>query len=83
MVVDCKVHEDMDVDLDRRFLQDLRELKMISEKEVLDEHKGYDFIGFTNVKSSPQYFAVLETSTIFHTRIWTYLQQAMITKTHL
>ncbi|XP_048736754.2 acidic fibroblast growth factor intracellular-binding protein-like [Ostrea edulis] len=37
---DCKVHEDMDVDLDRRFLQDLRELKMISEKEVLDEHKG-------------------------------------------
>ena len=32
----------MDVDLDRGFLQDLRELKMISEKEILDEHKGYE-----------------------------------------
>ncbi|XP_022329419.2 acidic fibroblast growth factor intracellular-binding protein-like [Crassostrea virginica] len=36
----CTVHQDMDVDLDRGFLQDLRELKMISEKEILDEHKG-------------------------------------------
>lgn len=38
--VECTVHADMDVDLDRGFLHDLRELKMISEKEVLDEHKG-------------------------------------------
>lgn len=37
---DCKGHEDMDVDLDRRFLQDLREFKVLLEKENLDEHKS-------------------------------------------
>lgn len=30
----------MDVDLDRGFFYDLREFKMILEKEVLDEYKG-------------------------------------------
>jgi len=29
------------VDLDRDFVQGLRELKFLSEKEVLDEHKLY------------------------------------------
>ncbi|XP_033736195.1 acidic fibroblast growth factor intracellular-binding protein-like [Pecten maximus] len=33
-------HEDMDVDLDRRFLQDLREFKILLDKESLDEHKS-------------------------------------------
>jgi len=30
-----------DVDLDREFLQGLRELKFLSEKELVDEHKVY------------------------------------------
>ena len=29
------------MDLDREFLQGLRELKFLSEKEVVDEHKAY------------------------------------------
>lgn len=36
---ECDNHEDMDVDLDRMFLQDLRDLKILTEKEYLDEHK--------------------------------------------
>jgi len=31
--------ERTDVDLDREFLQGLRELKFLSEKEIVDEHK--------------------------------------------
>lgn len=38
---ECDNHEDMDVDLDRMFLQDLRDLKILTEKEYLDEHKNY------------------------------------------
>ncbi|XP_064600078.1 acidic fibroblast growth factor intracellular-binding protein-like [Liolophura sinensis] len=45
---DCENHEDMDVDLDRNFLQELRDLKMLLEKEYLDEHKS---IALQNVKS--------------------------------
>ncbi|OWF46584.1 acidic fibroblast growth factor intracellular-binding protein-like [Mizuhopecten yessoensis] len=37
---DSKGREDMDVDLDRRFLQDLREFKILLDKENLDEHKS-------------------------------------------
>ena len=33
--------EGSDVDLDREFLQGLRELKFLSEKEYVDEHKAY------------------------------------------
>ena len=33
--------EGSDVDLDREFLQGLRELKFLSEKEYVDEHKSY------------------------------------------
>jgi hypothetical protein len=29
----------MDVDLDRMFLQELRDLKILTEKEFLDEHR--------------------------------------------
>ncbi|ELU08879.1 hypothetical protein CAPTEDRAFT_206066 [Capitella teleta] len=36
---DCKHHDDMDQDLDRDFLIDLRDLKILSEKEHLDEHR--------------------------------------------
>ncbi|KAL4238278.1 hypothetical protein ACF0H5_002990 [Mactra antiquata] len=36
---ECDNHEDMDVDLDRMFLQDLRDLKILTEKEHLDEQK--------------------------------------------
>jgi len=36
---DCKDHEDNDVDIDRDFLQSLRDLKVLAEKEFLDEHK--------------------------------------------
>jgi len=36
---DCVGHEDMDVDLDREFLLNLRELKILQEKEVMEEHK--------------------------------------------
>jgi len=36
---ECDHHEDMDVDLDRAFLQDLRELKLLTDKQHLDEHK--------------------------------------------
>jgi len=37
--IECNSHGDMDVDLDRRFLQDLRDFKPLLEKEVQDEHK--------------------------------------------
>jgi len=33
--------EGSDVELDREFLQGLRELKFLSEKECVDEHKSY------------------------------------------
>lgn len=34
--------EDMDVDLDKEFLQDLKDLKMlITDKDLLDQHKRY------------------------------------------
>jgi len=36
---DCKDHDDNDVDIDRDFLQALRELKTLADKEYLDEHK--------------------------------------------
>lgn len=38
---ECESHEDMDVDLDRVFLQDLRDLKILTEKEFLDEQKNH------------------------------------------
>ena len=31
----------MDQDLDREFLQDLRDIKALTEREVLDQHKSY------------------------------------------
>lgn len=37
----CADQEGSDVDLDREFLQGLRELKFLSEKECVDEHKLY------------------------------------------
>lgn len=34
--------EDMDVDLDKEFLQELKELKiLINDKDLLDQHKRY------------------------------------------
>lgn len=39
--VECDDHEDMDVDLDRTFLQDLRDLKLLTEREHVDEQKNY------------------------------------------
>lgn len=36
---DCRDHEDMDVDLDREFLLGLRELKFLTDKDHLDEHR--------------------------------------------
>lgn len=39
MIVECKGHQDMDVDLDREFLQNLRDLKLFLEKDVIDEHR--------------------------------------------
>jgi len=43
MIVTCCAvdQERTDVDLDREFLQGLRELKFLSEKEIIDEHKAY------------------------------------------
>jgi len=41
---ECDNHEDMDVDLDRLFLQELRDLKMLTDKEWLDEQKNYVLI---------------------------------------
>ena len=38
-VAECDNHEDMDVDLDRMFLQELRDFKILTEKEYLDEHR--------------------------------------------
>lgn len=38
--VECKGHQDMDVDLDREFLQNLRDLKLFLEKDVIDEHRN-------------------------------------------
>lgn len=36
--------EDMDVDLDKEFLQDLKDLKiLITDKDLLDQHKRYEF----------------------------------------
>ena len=40
LLVECDNHEDMDVDLDRMFLQDLRDFKMFTEKQCIDEQKG-------------------------------------------
>ena len=40
LLLECKNHEDMDVDLDRNFLLSLRELKVLVEKEYLEEHRG-------------------------------------------
>ncbi|XP_005106473.1 acidic fibroblast growth factor intracellular-binding protein [Aplysia californica] len=37
---DCQTHEDMDVDMDRDFLLDLRELKVLMEREYAEEHRG-------------------------------------------
>ncbi|KAI0234810.1 Acidic fibroblast growth factor intracellular-binding protein [Lamellibrachia satsuma] len=36
---DSKDHEDIDVDLSRDFLHDLRDVKVLADKELLDEHK--------------------------------------------
>lgn len=36
---DCK-YEETSMDMDREFLQDLRELKVLTEKECIDEHKN-------------------------------------------
>ena len=38
-ITDCCDHEDMDVDLDREFLLGLRELKVLTDKENLDDHR--------------------------------------------
>ncbi|XP_071079950.1 acidic fibroblast growth factor intracellular-binding protein-like [Haliotis cracherodii] len=38
--IECTEHEDMDVDLDRDFLLQLRELKGLMEREYCEEHKG-------------------------------------------
>ncbi|XP_074646357.1 acidic fibroblast growth factor intracellular-binding protein-like [Tubulanus polymorphus] len=37
---ESKQHEDMDVDFDREFFQELRELKILTEKDIIDEHKS-------------------------------------------
>lgn len=39
--IECDNHEDNDVDLDRIFLQNLRDLKLLLEKEYIDELKNY------------------------------------------
>lgn len=36
---DCKDHKDMDVDLDRDFLHGLRDVKLLAEKDQMDEHR--------------------------------------------
>lgn len=38
---DCQHHEDMDVDMDRDFLLDLREVKVLMEREYAEEHRGW------------------------------------------
>jgi len=38
--LDCK-YEETAMDIDREFLQDLRELKAVTEKESLDDHKSF------------------------------------------
>ncbi|KAL3874468.1 hypothetical protein ACJMK2_037477 [Sinanodonta woodiana] len=38
---ECTNHEDMDVDLDRLFLQDLRDLKLLVEKDYMDDQKSF------------------------------------------
>jgi len=37
---DCCTHEDMDIDMDRHFLLELRELKVLMEREAAEEHRG-------------------------------------------
>ncbi|CAL1534602.1 unnamed protein product [Lymnaea stagnalis] len=37
---DCQNHEDMDVDMDRDFLLDLREVKVLMEREYAEEHRS-------------------------------------------
>ncbi|KAK7103523.1 acidic fibroblast growth factor intracellular-binding protein-like [Littorina saxatilis] len=37
--VECIIHENNDVDLDRNFLLSLREVKVMAEKECLEEHR--------------------------------------------
>ncbi len=40
-VSDCRDHEDMDQDLDREFLQGLRELKDLLDSKHIEKHKRY------------------------------------------
>ncbi|XP_059173351.1 acidic fibroblast growth factor intracellular-binding protein-like [Physella acuta] len=37
---ECQNHEDMDVDMDRDFLLDLREFKVLMEREYAEEHRS-------------------------------------------
>ena len=39
LLADTKDHDDIDVDLNRDFLHDLRDVKVLADKELLDEHK--------------------------------------------
>ncbi|XP_041354579.1 acidic fibroblast growth factor intracellular-binding protein-like [Gigantopelta aegis] len=59
--VECKSHEDMDVDLDRDFLLQLRELKVLMDKEYLDEHKSI-VLKMLNTKIVDKTFHDLDTS---------------------
>uniref|UniRef100_A0AAY4D9I8 Acidic fibroblast growth factor intracellular-binding protein n=2 Tax=Denticeps clupeoides TaxID=299321 RepID=A0AAY4D9I8_9TELE len=52
--------EDMDVDLDKEFLQDLKELKvLITDKDLLDQHKS---LVCTALRSKTKVFAEMEAS---------------------
>lgn len=39
---ECQNHEDMDVDMDRDFLLDLREFKVLMEREYAEEHRRFE-----------------------------------------
>ena len=43
-VSDCRSQSDMEVDMDRLFLIQLRDIKLLAEKEPLEEHKALVFL---------------------------------------
>lgn len=57
---ECKDHEDNDVDLDKDFLQDLREVKTLTERENLDEHKQLIYKSSIKAKMSPNAFSDID-----------------------
>lgn len=64
--------EDMDVDLDKEFLQELKELKvLITDKDLLDQHKRYKHLCLDGKSST--LFVFLTFRSALHCSVWSAL----------